>query len=85
MDESDTSSTFTWDFPTMCKLASFSSRTSEKWKAKEDKAEEFKKQKIQKNDDGQSYANWQTSSWSWQQPKNLGIPFLATMEFGRHA
>ena len=40
-------------------------RTFEKWKAKEDKAEEFKKQKMQKNDDGQSYANWQTS-FSWQ-------------------
>ena len=38
------------------------SRTDEKWKAKENKAEEFKKQKMQKNDDGQSYANWQTSS-----------------------
>ena len=44
------------------------SRTSEKWKAKEDKAEEFKKQKMHKNDDGQSCANWQTSSWSWHQP-----------------
>ena len=39
------------------------SRTSEKWKAKEDK-----KQKMQKNDDGHSCANWQTSSWSWHQP-----------------
>ena len=27
-----------------------------------------KKQKIKKNDDGRSYANWQTSSWSWHQP-----------------
>ena len=35
----------------------YRSRTSEKWKAKEDKAEEFKKEKMQKNDDGQSYAN----------------------------
>ena len=43
-------------------------RTAEKWKAKEDKAEEFKKQKMQKNDDGQCNANWQTSSWSCHQP-----------------
>ena len=41
------------------------SRTSEKWKAK---FEEAKKQKIKRNDDGRSYANWQTSSWSWHQP-----------------
>ena len=46
----------------------YRSRTSEKWKAKKDKAEEFKKQKMQKHDDGQCYANWQTSSWSWYQP-----------------
>ena len=41
----------------------YRSRTSEKWKAK---FEEAKKQKIKKND-GRSYANWQTSSWSWYQ------------------
>ena len=41
------------------------SRTSEKWKAK---FEEAKKQKIKKNDDGRSNANWQKSSWSWHQP-----------------
>ena len=40
----------------------YRSRTSEKWKAK---FEEAKKQKIKKNDDGRSYANWQTSSRSW--------------------
>ena len=50
----------------------YCSRTSEKWKAKEDKTEEFKNQKMQKNDDGQSYANWQTSSWSWHQPMTWG-------------
>ena len=44
------------------------SRTSEKLNAEEDKPEENKKQKMQKNDDGQSSANWQTSSWSWHQP-----------------
>ena len=34
-------------------------------------------------DDGQSYANWQTSSC--MAPTNdLGILFLATMEFGRN-
>ena len=43
------------------------SRTSEKWKAQEDKIEEAKKQKIKRNDDARSYADWQTSSWSWQQ------------------
>ena len=46
----------------------YRSRTSEKWKATEDKIEEAKKQKIKKNDDERSYANWQTSSWSWHQP-----------------
>ena len=34
----------------------YRSRTSEKWNAKEDKVGEVKKQKMQKNDDGQSYA-----------------------------
>ena len=43
-------------------FTNYRSRTSEKWKAKEDKAEEFKKQKIKKNDHGRSSANWQTSS-----------------------
>ena len=57
----------------------YRSRTSEKWKAKEDNAGDFKKQKMQKNDDGQSYANWQTSSWSWHQPMTLGFLFLATI------
>ena len=33
----------------------YRSRTSEKWKAK---FQEAKKQKIKKNDDGRSYANW---------------------------
>ena len=46
----------------------YRSRKGEKWKAKENEAEEFKKQKLQKNSDGQSYANWQPSSWSWHQP-----------------
>ena len=42
----------------------YHSRTSEKWKAKDDKNEEFKKQKIKRIDDELSYADWQTSSWS---------------------
>ena len=58
-----------WHFPIFMTIReepfkNYRSRTSGKWKAMEDKAEEFKKQKMQKNDDGQSYANWQTSSWS---------------------
>ena len=35
----------------------YRSRTSEKWKAKEDKIEETKKHKIKKGDDERSYAN----------------------------
>ena len=62
-----------WHFPILTTIReepfkNHRSRTSEKWKAKEDKAEEFKKQKVQKSDDGKSHANWQTSSWSWRQP-----------------
>ena len=61
-----------WPFPILMTIReepfkNYRSITSEKWKAKEDKAEEFNKQKMQKNDDGQSCANWQTSSWSWHQ------------------
>ena len=59
-----------WHFPILMTIReepfeNNRSRTSEKWKAK---FEEAKKQKIKKNDDGRSYANWQTSSWSWHQP-----------------
>ena len=48
-----------WHFPILMTIReepfeNYRSRTSEKWKAKEDKAKEFKKQKMQKNDDGQS-------------------------------
>ena len=62
-----------WHFPILVTIReesfkNYRSRTDEKWKAKENKAEEFKKQKMLKNDDGQSYVNWQTSSWSWHQP-----------------
>ena len=46
----------------------YRSRTSEKWKAKEDKIEEAKKQKIKRSDDEWSYDDWQQVSWSWQQP-----------------
>ena len=42
----------------------YRSRSSETWKAKEDKIEEAKKQKIKRSDDERSYADWQTSSWS---------------------
>ena len=69
-----------WHFPIFMTFREESfkrnlSRTKEKWKVKENKAEEFKKQKMQKHGDGQSYVNWQTSSWSWHQP--------TTMELGR--
>ena len=62
-----------WHFPILMTIReepfkNSRSRTSKTWKAKEDKAEEFKREKMQKNDDGQSYANWQRSSWSWHQP-----------------
>ena len=43
------------------------SRSSEKWTAKEDKIEEAKK-KTKKSVDEWNYAEWQPSSWSWQQP-----------------
>ena len=60
----------------------YRSRTSKKWKAK---FEEAKKQMIKKNDDGRSYANWQTSSWSWAPTYDLDIFILATLEFERNA
>ena len=44
------------------------SRTSEKWKAKEDEIEAAKKQKIKRSDGERNFADWQPSSWSWQQP-----------------
>ena len=82
-----------WHFPILMAIReepfkNYRSRTSEKWKAKEDKIEETKKQKIKKGDDERSYANWQTSSWSWHQPMTMDLFFiftLATMEFGRNA
>ena len=46
----------------------YRSRTSERWKTKEDKIEEAKKQKIKRSDDERNYADWQPLSWSWQQP-----------------
>ena len=62
-----------WHFPILVTIReepfkNYRSRTSEKWKAKEDKIEEAKKQKIKRSDDGRNYADWQPSSWSWQQP-----------------
>ena len=48
-------------------IQNFRSKTSEKWKAKEDKIEEVKK-KTKKGDDEWKDAKWQTSSWSLQQP-----------------
>ena len=47
----------------------YRSRTSEKWKAKEDNVKEAKKQKIKSSDDEWNYADWQPSSWSWRQQK----------------
>ena len=44
------------------------SRSSAKWKTKEDKIEEAKKQKFRRSDDEWKYAEWQPSCWSWQQP-----------------
>ena len=62
-----------WHFPILMTIReepfkNNRSRTSEKWKAKEDKIEEAKKQKINRNNDERSDADWQTSSWSWHQP-----------------
>ena len=62
-----------WHFPILMTIReepfkNYRSSTSEKWKAKEDKMEEVKKQKITRNDDERSYADWKTSSWSWHQP-----------------
>ena len=44
------------------------SRLSAKWKIKEDKIEEAKKQKTKGSNDEWNYAKWQPSSQSWQQP-----------------
>ena len=68
-----------WHFPILMTIReepfkNYRSRTDEQWKAKEDKAEEFKRQKMQKNDDGQSHANWRASSWSWYQPMTWTPP-----------
>ena len=54
----------------------YRSRTSEKWKAKENKIEETKKQNIKKGNDERSYANWQTPSWSSQQPMTWTSSFF---------
>ena len=64
-----------WHFPILRTIReepfkNYRSRTSEEWKGK---FEEAKKQKIKKNDDGRSYENGQTSSWSWYQPNFKGI------------
>ena len=55
------------------------SRTSEKWKAKADKAEEFKKQKSKKNDDGPNIILVMAPTC------DLDTFILAVMEFGRNA
>ena len=74
-----------WHFPILMTIReepfkNYRLTTFEKWKAK-DKAEEFKKQKMQKNDDGHSYAIVLVMA-----PTNdLGVLFLATMELGRNA
>ena len=61
-----------WHFPILVTIReeafnNYRSRTSEKWKEKEDKIEEAKKQKTKRSDDEWNYADWQPSSWSWQQ------------------
>ena len=61
--------TFPSSWPFVKKLSrTIVQKTSEKWKAKEHKIEEAKKQKINKSDDEWNYADWQPSSWSWQPP-----------------
>ena len=59
------------------------SKSSEKWKTKEDKIEEAKK-KIKRSDDEWNCADWQPSSWSWQQPI-VFIFILARLELGPNA
>ena len=59
------------------------SRSSEKWKAKEDKIEEAKKQKVKRSDDDWNYADWQPSSWSWQQTNDLDFVFIFILQRGR--
>ena len=60
----------------------YRSRTSEKWKAKEDKIEEAKKQKIKKNDELCQLAN---IILVMAPTYDLDIFILATVEFGRNA
>ena len=79
-----------WHFPILMTIReesfkNYRSRTDEKWKAKEDKAEEFKKQKMQKNDDGQELCQLADIILVMAPTNDLGILFLATMEFGRNA
>ena len=62
-----------WHFPILVTIReepikNYRSRTAEKWKAKEDKIEEVKKKKTKRCDDDWNDAEWQPSSWSWQQP-----------------
>ena len=59
-----------WHLPILITIREelFKNCRSKKWKAKEDKIEEAKKQKIKRSDDEWNYADWQPSSWSWQQP-----------------
>ena len=61
-----------WHLPTLMTFReepyeNYRSSISEKWKPKEDKIEEVKK-KTKKGDGEWSFAEWQPSSWSWQQP-----------------
>ena len=76
-----------WHFPILMTFRgepfkNYRPRTSATLKAK-GKTEEFEKQKMQKNDDERSYANWQTSSWSWHQPMTW-TTFSGPVEFGRN-
>ena len=54
-------------------LKTYRSRSSAKLKTVEDKIEEAKKQKTKRSDDEWNYAEWQPSSWSWQQPMTWAL------------
>ena len=61
-----------WHFPILATIReqpfkNYRSRTAEGWKAKKDKIEGAKKNKTKKDGDEWNNAEWQPSSWSWQQ------------------
>ena len=62
-----------WHFPILMTIReepfkNYRSRSSTKLKTMEDNIEEAKKQKTKRSDDEWNSAEWQPSSWSWQQP-----------------